>query len=229
MDDSYATSAQEVVRVEILPINDEPAINDLTSGRTSEDPSIVFITGSVSDIDFLVGRRMQLNATITDGEGAFLEDVDEQCFLSADGTLVSCTADISDINHIFGRGLLLEPATSLTVTLVLNDLGNIDKNDAPLETVAEVSIVVDEAGMIVTTNPDKGDNSLLIAGPVAGLLAGLLIAAGIWRLKSNSAAKAVDSYFDNFALNMDGSTQTSPIYQGATTGGESALYVPNTE
>lgn len=86
------------------------------------------------------------------------------------------------------------------------------------------TITLSDAGELIVDTTGPEDNSLLIAGPVAGLLAGMLIAVGIWRLKSNSAAKAVDTYFDNFAINMDGSSQNSPIYEGATTGGESALY-----
>jgi hypothetical protein len=149
------------------------------------------------------------------------------CTLSADEKQINCNHLVEKVDPWLKGGIALvlqEGVQSARVELNVNDLGNIDKNpNQDLNTSVFIDIII-PLGQLVGSVKPPGNNIALIAAPIAGLLAGAIIAGLIFAFRRKQAKAAVESYFDRFALGMEGATNTSPLYEGATKGGESPIY-----
>jgi len=112
----------------------------------------------------------------------------------------------------------------VSVELNVNDNGNIDYRypPPPLNTSVWLNGSLTAQALVAATKP-ANNNIALIAAPIAGLIAGALIAGLIFAIRKNQKA-AVENYFDRFALGMEGASNSSPLYEGATKGGESPIY-----
>jgi len=232
LDDYQAETVPVAVDILVLPINDPPAFVYITQQyvyMTDVNASAFIISGKVNDTDFVFGKSMRLTLSVPNGTGEFvLPQLNAPCEVSDNGTTLSCEALINQVNSWFGNGLEFIPddvTEHINLTLAIDDLGNIDKDLNPNITYAWLDLNRTlTADNIATVAPASTDSTLLIAAPIAGLLAGALIVAAVWWFRGKQAAGKVDAYFDRMALEMEGTTQSSPLYQGATRGGESVLY-----
>jgi hypothetical protein len=151
------------------------------------------------------------------------------CILADDNLSITCQDLIEDVNGWLKAGITLEfderVVGRIIVELNVNDLGNIDYRVPPPPLNTSVLLIdhLEGDNLAAATKP-AGNNIALIAAPIAGLLAGALIAGLIFAIRKNQAKAAVENYFDRFALGMEGATNTSPLYEGATKGGESPIY-----
>jgi len=157
---------------------------------------------------------------------------DPPCVLTNNALCITCEDMIEDINGWLEAGIVLvfneTVAGDISVELNVNDLGNIDyRPNQDLNTSVWLNGSIDADALVAATKP-AGSNIALIAAPIAGLLAGALIAGLIFAIRKNQAKAAVENYFDRFALGMEGATNTSPLYEGATKGGESPIYQGST-
>jgi hypothetical protein len=215
------------------------------------------IFSTVGDVDFVYGRDLNVtycvvavhmtgdNSTYEVDENPELEITDAwfvlppptpggelpPCEVSDDGVCISCEDSVYNLNLWLRTGIELvfnESASGqIAVELNVNDLGNVDYRDPPPPLNVSV-FLLDEilAGLAATTKP-AADNLILIIAPIAGLLAGAIIACLIFMFRKR-AREAVESYFDRYAMGMEGATNTSPLYEGATKGGASPIYKPQT-
>ena len=231
-DDFQAESVPVPVEIVVLPINDPPQFDKL-NGELGYDialnSSIYTITGKVSDIDFKFGKRMELTISAENQtSGVFAEPpATAPCQLTNENRTLICNALITELNSWFAAGFIFVPAETAetaNITLIINDLGNIDKFLIPNATYAELDFNRTIGSALTATAAPASDNTALIAAPIAGLLGGIGIVALVWFLRAKKSGAAVDSYFARLALDMEGTTNTSPLYQGAAKGGESALY-----
>jgi len=149
------------------------------------------------------------------------------CVIADDRLSINCNDKVERVNSWLRLGLPLvfeAGVTSALVELNVDDLGNIDKTpNRPLNASEFLQIEIPASSLGATIKPPT-DNLALIIAPIAGLLAGAIIAGVIFALRRNQAKAAVENYFDKFALAMEGQSNTSPLYQGATKGGESPIY-----
>jgi len=241
VDDGFAFSQRQVVEINVLPINDPPAFQlveyEVVKDKNGSD---VFIIGTmVNDTDFKFGRTMEVTYTIVspDGERAFAgghfdlpsssdKGSKANCTVASDGLSITCTDKIEKLNKDLSDGIYLVPdegVSDLQIKLVVNDLGNIDKLNRPLNASITIDLHNNVTALVVVAAPTT-DNVALIAAPIAGVLAGALIAGIIFALRQKAAKAAVENYFDKFALGMEGMTQASPLYVEAKKGGESPIY-----
>jgi len=149
------------------------------------------------------------------------------CTLSDDLKSITCNHLIEKVNPWIKGGIVLvlqEGVQNARIELFVNDLGNIDKNPGQDKNASVIIDVVVPLGNLVGAAKPPTNNVALIAAPIAGLLAGAIIAGLIFAIKRKQAKANVESYFDRFALGMEGATNSSPLYQGATKGGESPIY-----
>jgi hypothetical protein len=233
-DDYNAQSTPVLVEVTVLPINDPPSFDRvdqrLSTAFNVTDGSFV-IDGHVSDIDFKYGRMVALTIFVDNNEtGNFSLPDDAPCNITEDLTNFTCVALITEINSWFFVGFDFIPADGvdfINVTLWLNDLGNVDKDNNPNSTEARITLnrTLALASLSGVQKPPV-DNTLLIVAPIAGLIGACAI-AGLLFFFRRRATHAVDDYFDRMALAMDGSVNASPLYEGAAKGGESVLYKGN--
>jgi len=232
MDDYAARSTPVVVDLLIYPINDPPKFDELEAefvyeAATNETYFRVF--GTTSDIDFKFGKHVRLTVTVADLNATLGEPASASpCTWQDDGYTIVCEGLINSVNSWFASGFRVIPkegVTDVNVSFILDDLGNVDKDLNPNITYASLSLnrTIEE---LLATKPVVADNTALIAAPIAGLLAGLVIMGLVWWFRANSTKDAVDAYFQRAALNLEGSANTSPLYKGAATGGESVLYQP---
>jgi hypothetical protein len=149
------------------------------------------------------------------------------CTLAADMKSINCNHLVEKVDPWIKGGIALvlqEGVQTAHIELNVNDLGNIDKNPGQdLNTSVCITIQV-PLGQLVGAAKAPTNNVALIAAPIAGLLAGAIIAGLIFAIRRKQAKAAVENYFDRFALGMEGATNTSPLYEGATKGGESPIY-----
>jgi hypothetical protein len=160
------------------------------------------------------------------------------CRLAEDELSISCTTYINKIADWVSlvRYVVVEFEAEdpedvdqmRTLTIVVDDLNNVDhRPDQNLydTVVLEVPVIakVNEYSGISTEGNEPEDNSFLIGAGIGGAFLGLLLIAAVAYFKRDSGDD-VTKYFDKFSLEMDGTTQESPIYEGATTGGESVIY-----
>ena len=151
------------------------------------------------------------------------------CVVAADGLSITCNSKIEKLNPWLRAGVVLVPDLGVevvTIGLYVNDLGNIDKLNRPRDANETLVFQLPAAALVASVVPTT-NNVALIAAPIAGLIAGALIAGLIFFIKRKSAKAAVESYFDNFALGMEGATNSSPLYVEAKKGGESPIYQPS--
>jgi hypothetical protein len=258
-DDEPLRSNIEPIRIDIRPINDAPVLEAKLVPRnkveTEVDGQVVGVSvTSLTDPDFLAFKEVKITITDDSGNGRFaLENFDlspesedlanTPCRLAEDELSISCTTYINKIADWVSlvRYVVVEFEAEdpedvdqmRTLTIVVDDLNNVDhRPDQNLydTVVLEVPVIakVNEYSGISTEGNEPEDNSFLIGAGIGGAFLGLLLIAAVAYFKRDSGDD-VTKYFDKFSLEMDGTTQESPIYEGATTGGESALYVPNTE
>jgi len=151
------------------------------------------------------------------------------CVVSDDGLSITCEELIEVLNPwlLNGIDLVFDSSVSgqVEVELNVNDLGNIDYRDPPppLNTSRWIREQIAAASLGAATKP-ANNNIALIAAPIAGLLAGALLAGLIFAIRKNKQKEAVENYFDRFAIGMEGVSNASPLYEGATIGGESPIY-----
>jgi len=243
LDDKLAPSQQVVVEIDVLPINDEPfftlttaSLAALPGASGSNNVTAIVVESTISDIhDYAYGHALNVTYWInaTDGNGGTWvmpspssSGVKAPCNISADGLNISCSTLIEKLNSWLKDGIFLIPnsnASSITIFMNVNDLGNIDKWNRPLATNKTLVIIFGSNAITVANGPNTS-NTTLIAAAIAGLIAGALIAAVVFYLKRKNAKAAIDSYFDKFALGVDGASQTSPLYVPGTKGGENRIY-----
>jgi len=241
IDDYFASSQRQVVEINVLPINDPPAFA-LVEYQVVKDKNgtDVFVIGSkVNDTDFKFGRTMEVTYTIVAPDGtravagghfelpkASAAGNKANCTVASDGFSITCTEKIEKLNKDLADGIYLIPdegVSDLQVNLKVNDLGNIDKLNRSLSSNFTFTINRNVTALVTVATPAT-DNVALIAAPIAGVLAGALIAGIIFALRRKAAKAAVENYFDKFALGMEGMTQASPLYVEAKKGGESPIY-----
>jgi hypothetical protein len=233
-DDYKAPSNAEEVHITVLEINDPPQFasrkGEVVYNGTS-DTSYFLITGRVTDIDFLFGKRMLLTITANNATNMSVfadPPANSPCDVSDDGWTLTCQALNTEINSWFFNGFTFLPGAdieSINFTLTISDLGNVDK--WLIVNTTETWLFVNRtlaAGSLTGAVKAPTDNTALIVAPIAGLLAGVGIVALVWVFRGRKAAAEVDSYFERMALDMEGATNTSPLYKQAAKGGESALY-----
>jgi len=194
--------------------------------------------GSPSAVDTLAKRSLEQStgsATDPDRAGWFVMPATSAlgevppCILAEDRLSISCEVLIQNLNLWLENGIDLHFEAGVSgqveVELNVNDLGNIDYRDPPppLNTSVWIREDVAASALGAATKP-VADNIALIAAPIAGLLAGALLAGLIFAIRRNKQAEAVENYFDRFAIGMEGVSNASPLYEGATIGGESPIY-----
>jgi len=229
-DDYHDYSVAKVAQIDVLPINDPPYFDEdktnVTIGLDNRGELTFRVHTTVHDWDFPFGFNVTLTVTAvnsTDGYFVLPDGYATDCDLVGEVTII-CTGRIERISSIATNGFLFYPNSSIVVMfdLEVNDNGNEDKWYRPL--AANITLVAEKEvdSLDVTTNAT--DNTVLIVAPIAGLLAGVLIAALIFVIRGRKSQKAVESYFDHFALGLEGVTNASPLYVEAKKGGESPLY-----
>ena len=112
-----------------------------------------------------------LNATLGEPASA------SPCTWQDDGYTIVCEGLINSVNSWFASGFRVIPkegVTDVNVSFILDDLGNVDKDLNPNITYASLSLnrTIEE---LLATKPVVADNTALIAAPIAGLLAGLVM------------------------------------------------------
>jgi hypothetical protein len=175
--------------------------------------------GTVDVIQGLPDGFFRLPLTSPLGEGT-------PCTLSDDNRSINCNHLVERVDPWLKRGLDLFLGVGVqyaVVELNVNDLGNIDKSPNQDLNVTTFLYIETAAGAILGT-AKKDNNLALIIAPILGLLAGIVIAALVFFFRRNSSKAAVEAYFDRFALGMEGASNTSPLYEGASKGGESPIY-----
>jgi len=153
------------------------------------------------------------------------------CILQENDRCISCLDKIEKLNTWLKNGIVLVfelgVVGDVEVELNVNDLGNIDYRQNDMDVALNVSVFLRDplvADSLAAATKPATNNIALIAAPIAGLLAGALIAGLIFAIRRNQAKAAVESYFDRFALGVDGATNSSPLYEGAAKGGSSPIY-----
>jgi len=246
LDDYNAESDTIPDYTTVRPVNDFPSFDKLDgtfslatnkrdiSDNSAASPSVavvqdrIIVTGQVSDIDFKVGHSVILQIINYPQVGNFSKDQGlDTCVVSDDNSTVTCVALITDINSFFAAGFEFYPSDlnvqDFNFTLACNDTGNIDWQNIPNTTYATLQMNRSAVAALVTKGPAADNTVAFIIAPIAALLAAALVAALIFLFRKNAAAKVQD-YFDRMALDMAGSANSSPLYQGASKGGESPLY-----
>jgi len=241
VDDQFAPSQRAVVIIDVLPINDPPAFQ-LVEYEVVKDKNgtELFLLGTkVNDTDFKFGREMIVTYTIVNADnttalaGGFWLLPEKSsagkvapCVVSADGFQITCREKIEKLNPWLTNGIELAPddgVSQLYILLNVSDIGNIDKLNRTLDTQLRILLDRNVTALVVVADATT-NNVALIAAPIAGVLAGALIAALIFLIKRKQAKAAVENYFDKFALGMEGMTHASPLYVESKKGGESPLY-----
>jgi len=239
VDDRYASSPVHVVEIVVDPINDAPFFVqdkkklDKSSTRLeirrNGDQNVLSVFAEVSDIlDYRFGRELNVSFHVREEESGSFNTTDEHCGVSADGQTLWCKAKLETLAIILRSGFdyVLNNDRSYgqyNVEYFVDDLGNIDKLNRPLN--ASILLTIDKEGESLTASTiPKQNNIALIAGPIAGLLAGVAIAGLVFLLRARRQKDAVADYFDKFAVDLTGATNSSPLYKGQTAGGDSPLY-----
>jgi len=257
IDDIGASSQREIVEITVLPINDPPkfdAANATMSAFKYADNSTaaaVMITSAVSDIDFHFGRDLRVNytllQTVESGNrenhiessaieilGLFILPADSAlgerapCIVAPNSASIQCEGKVEKLNAWLKGGIFFRPVegvTSVAILLNVSDLGNVDKLNRPLD--ANLTLLLELPATALIVNAVPTDNVAMIAGPIAGLLVGALIAGLIFALRRKRAKEEVEAYLDQFALGVEGQANNSPLYVDAAKGGESPIYVPS--
>jgi hypothetical protein len=251
-DPHLAESAKFIAEITVLPINDPPYFTIANATKQAVANTSRFewiIVGRVEDVDFRYGENVTVTytlhwaspfvmgtdpATDDDLQAWFVMPAsteaggDPPCVLGANARSITCTSLIEEVNGWLRAGITLEfneTVHQISVEMNVNDLGNIDYHipPPPLNTSKWLNGTL-EASALTAATKAATSNVALIAAPIAGLLAGAIIAGLIFAIRKNKAKAAVENYFDRFALGMEGATNTSPLYEGATKGGESPIY-----
>jgi len=242
VDDFGAPSQTVVLEIRVLPINDRPwfinANATLSSGKNGTD--VFTITSEVTDIrDYKFGRVVEVSYTVitagadpADVGGTFIQPgkstngKDSPCVVSNDALSIKCTDKIEKVNSWLRTGIDMVPfdaVTEMRILLKIDDLGAIDKLNRSLDNNLTLLLNRTADGLIAQTTP-PADNTAFIVAPIAGVLAGAIIAGIIFAIRNKKAKAAVESYFDKFALGVEGMTHASPLYVEAKKGAESPLY-----
>jgi len=229
-DDWHDYSQAKVAQIDVLPINDPPYFDEektsVTIGLDNQGELTFRVHTSVHDWDFPFGFNVTLTVTAvnsTDGYFVLQNEYATDCDLVGEVTII-CTGRIERISSIATNGFLFYPNSSVVVMfdLEVNDNGNEDKWYRPL--AANITLVAEKEVESLVGTTKTQDNTVLIVAPIAGLLAGVGIAALIFIIRGRKSQKDVESYFDHFALGLEGVTNASPLYVEAKKGGESPLY-----
>jgi hypothetical protein len=213
--------------IRVRPVNDAPVISysstDFVSNADttgfSRTPLASFV---ISDVD---ANRKPIQLTITSEAdsgsfefGSALNDA--PCIIEADR--ITCLASQADLREIYMANLFFvsDIVTQTTLNITVDDLGNTDYENRPLNTTVIVRILYkSDTGLIdELTTPD---NTLTIALSVSAGAVAAAVGIIIWRMKKKNAA--VDDYFDNIA-SMNNTASTSAIYAGRFQEGVNPFY-----
>jgi len=245
--------------INVLPINDPPDFAMYSSsGNSNGQVSIVsdvkdidFLIGYNLSVTYTLVRTTGENLTSNGGNSSLkrnqnVEDTADgyfiipdssalgdvpPCTVSDDKKSINCNDLIEQVNPWLNSGINLvlgNGVMSAYIELNVNDLGNIG---AGQDLNTSVFVVIDvPLGFIAGAAKPMSNNLAFILAPVAGLLAGLIIAGLLFAFRRRLANTQAASYFADYCTpGSDGSVNTSPIYEEATTGGESAIYKPPSE
>jgi len=243
VDDQLAPSQSVVLEIRVLPINDYPwfTVANASLGANNNGTDVFDIISEVTDIrDYKFGHTVSIVYTVVVPDGGDASVVGGQfylpptsaagvvppCVVAPNGLSINCTDKIEKVNSWLKAGIPLEPydgVTEMIVFLNVSDHGAIDKLNRSLDNNATLYLnrTVDGLTSVAVT---PSNNVALIAAPIAGVLAGALIAGLIFAIRRKQAKAAVENYFDKFALGVEGMTHASPLYVEAKKGGESPIY-----
>ncbi len=223
-----SNTARSIIRVR--PVNDAPVIEaastDFVSNADttgfSRTPLASFV---ISDID---ANRKPIELTITSEAdtgffefGSQLNDV--PCVIEPNR--IMCLAPQADLREIYMANLFFVSniTSQTTLNITVNDLGNTDYENRPLNTTVIVRILYkSDTGLI---DEQTTDNTLTIALSVSAGAVAAAVAITIWQVKKRNAA--VDDYFDNIT-SMNTTASTSAIYAGRFQEGTNPFYEVNT-
>lgn len=224
-DDAGAESNVARAIIRVRPVNDAPVIGytslDLTVNADTNGASKTALSSfSVSDID--AGKKQIVLTILAEQEagvfsfGSSLNNV--PCTIEANN--LTCKAKQTDLN-VYLANLFFSSniTTQTTLTILVDDLGNTDWNNAALTDVVVARILYSiDTGL--TTTPEN-DNTLTIAVSVSAGAAAAAAAILIWRLKKKNAG--IDSYFENLNDSIQ-TGATNPMYRAAFTDAANPLY-----
>jgi len=240
VDDYLSPSEREVLEIHVLPINDAPWFKTANwTGVVIGESERAVITASVADDkDYRFGETVRVTYSLVAPEDADEEwqggrftlpdsssmDYSANCTLNEDASEVVCEDRIERLNDWLLNGIILTQLTQsdLTVLLKVDDLGNIDKLDRPLDGNTTLLITLGANTLLLAEIPES--NAALIGGVIAGVLAAGVIAALAFAFRHKKAQEAAEAYFDDMMIGMEGTANESPLYQSAQTGGESPIY-----
>jgi hypothetical protein len=248
VDDYYADSQKEIVEIRVRPINDYPWFVQVNGTTISfHDPQsdatvdAFEVLAEVADLrDYKFGKVVTISYYAIVPEGAdptavgtwvvpanSASGLQAPCVVSNNGLNLTCTDKIEKLNSwtknvhvVFIPG---DSVDDLAVYINVNDQGAIDYLNRSLDANATLHLSR-TAAELITSAADPTNNVALIAAPIAGLIAGAIIAGLIFAIRRKQAKAAVENYFDKFALGVEGMTNASPLYVEAKKGGESPLY-----
>lgn len=216
--------------VRVLPINDPPYIQanntvTITAPSTGDLPPFTFREFNLGDPD---SRKKEINFVVAiPAEAGTLNVTDPRAFESVSNkpaacidisngtfTAISCTDPQSLLNELYFKSVVFTPfegQMSTIVSVFVDDLGNTDKFQRPLNASLDITVQYSrDTGLIEeTTTPD---NTLTIALSVSAGAAIAGVAAAI-ALARKARAAQVDDFFEKLGDTFD-TANTSPIYQG---------------
>jgi hypothetical protein len=219
----------------VLAVNDAPELTVLESSQEFDNGAVGFVI-TASDIDTQFGE-VSLTASDPAGFGSFSlagRNISSEpttsvpCF-QPDTRSITCSVGIRSLPGWFNvvRYTRTNPADFSTVYFTLNDLNNVDYRPAHNLT-ANVSLFIaplsNSSFLSDVRVSSSSSTSILIGGIIAGVIAASLLAGLLIGCRSQRAKINVEEYFDQFALDLEGHSNASKIYEPGVVGGSSAIY-----
>jgi len=202
---------------------------ELSRDLNSTESLIYRVRTQVQDIDFFFSHSLILTGRLINAEWvdptllarAYKEDSTKGVSCDFTRTEMNCTGVIGPLNFFLATigfpFILDENATVGYGLFTLNDLGNVDIYDRPLETNFTIAFQA----------PSENEIGVPIAAvavlPIVAAVSAASIAAA-WILFGKKAAAAVGTNFDAFTCSNDASAHASPLYSANGREHNSPLY-----